>query len=152
MPRIDGVVVKQLKVHSDERGWLFEILRSDEEIFRKFGQVYLTSAYPGVVKAWHLHRRQTDFFCCVAGMMELVLCDKREGSPTEGVLEEFFAGDRNPILVVIPPGVLHGFKCISLEPALVINVPTEPFDPSDPDEERLPAHGVVDYDWAREDR
>ena len=152
MPQIDGVRVKQLKVHCDERGWLFEILRCDEEIFDKFGQVYLTSAYPGVVKAWHLHRRQTDHFCCVAGMMKLALCDKREDSPTKGAIQEFYTGERNPILVVIPPGVAHGFKCISSEPALVINVPTEPYNASDPDEVRFPAHGEIDYDWARKDR
>jgi len=151
--KIEGVRVKPLEVHCDERGWLFEILRCDEEIFQKFGQVYLTAAYPGVVKAWHMHRRQTDYFCCVAGMIKLVLCDRREGSPTKGTIEEFFAGERNPILVVIPPGVAHGFKCISGEPALVINVPTEPYNAAEPDEVRFPAHGgEIDYDWARKDR
>ena len=78
---IDGVQVKKLKVIADERGRLMEILRSDDEIFGGFGQVYMTTAYPGVVKAWHYHHEQDDCFTCVKGMMTLVLYDNREGSP-----------------------------------------------------------------------
>ena len=59
---IDGVKVKKLKVIPDERGWLMEILRCDDEIYKEFGQVYMTTAYPGVVKAWHFHKKQTDNF------------------------------------------------------------------------------------------
>src|SRR3990172_6723534 len=77
---IEGVMVKQLKVIPDERGRLMEILRCDEEMFEKFGQVYLTTGYPGVVKAWHYHKGQTDHFCVVKGMMKVVLYDSRAGS------------------------------------------------------------------------
>ena len=107
---IEGVCVKQLKPIADERGRLMEILRADDEIFQKFGQAYITTAYPGVTKAWHYHARQTDYFTAVAGMMKLVLYDARDDSSTHGEVVEFFIGVHNPMLVTIPPGVAHGFK------------------------------------------
>ena len=64
---IDGVIVKPLKVIPDERGWLMEMLRADDPFFQKFGQCYLTVVYPGVVKGWHYHKKQTDHFVCVQG-------------------------------------------------------------------------------------
>ena len=118
---IDGVTVKQLKVLCDERGRLMEMLRSDDELFKGFGQVYMTTAYPGVTKAWHYHRKQWDHFVVVAGMMKVVLYDAREDSPTKHEVNEFFMGVHNPILVQIPPLVYHGFKCISDHEAVVIN-------------------------------
>ena len=149
---IDGVVVKQLKVISDERGRLMEILRSDDPHFQKFGQVYLTTAYPGVVKAWHYHRNQQDTFAVVKGMLKLVLFDSRDGSPTKGVVNEFFLGEHNPIFVVVPKLVFHGFKGIGTEEALVINVPTEVYTYASPDEYRAPPHeNDIPYDWARKD-
>jgi len=120
-----GVAVKSLKLIPDERGRLMEILRCDEEIFTRFGQVYLTTTYPGVVKAWHYHRKQDDHITCVKGMLKLVLYDSREDSPTKGEVNEFFIGDYNPTLVKVPHMIYHGWKCISESEALVINVPTE---------------------------
>ncbi len=149
---IDGVVVKPLAVIPDERGWLMEIFRADDPMFEKFGQVYLTVAYPEVVKAWHYHKEQTDHFCCVKGMIKVVLYDDREGSPTRGVLNEFFLGDRKPALLRIPKGVLHGFKGIGVEPGYLINVPDRTYDHKNPDEYRLPPHGDgIPYDWTRKD-
>jgi dTDP-4-dehydrorhamnose 3,5-epimerase len=150
---IDGVRVKKLTVIADERGRVMEILRADDDVFRKFGQAYITTACPGVVKGWHSHKVQTDFFTCVAGMMKLVLFDPRDGSPTQGEVNEFFIGVHNPILVVIPPGIVHGFKCISETEAMVVNCPTEVYNASAPDEYRIDAHSKdVPYDWTRKDR
>lgn len=145
---IDGVKTKQLITHADERGWLFEILRSDDELFIRFGQVYLTAVYPGVVKAWHCHATQTDCFTVVSGMAKLVLADLREKSPTSGEVNEFFIGDQNRMLVQIPPGVYHGLKGIGTGPALALNCPDQPFDPDHPDEKRLPHDtDAIDYTW-----
>src|SRR3972149_1479482 len=94
---IKGVQVKQLRVICDERGKLMEMLRSDDPFFQKFGQVYLTTGYPGVVKAWHYHEKQTDYFVVVKGMAKVVLYDPRESSPTTGMVNEFFMGEDNPI-------------------------------------------------------
>jgi dTDP-4-dehydrorhamnose 3,5-epimerase len=149
---IQGVVVKELKPIPDERGRLMEILRSDDESFEKFGQVYMTTAYPGVVKAWHYHKKQTDNMACISGMMKLVLYDSRNDSSTKGEIEEIFFGDHKPLLIRIPPFVYHGFKTISEREALVINVPTEVYVYDSPEEYRVDPHGGdVPYDWSRKD-
>jgi len=145
---IEGVKTKKLKVVPDERGRLMEILRCDEEIFQKFGQVYMTTTYPGVVKGWHYHEIQTDNVAVVCGMVKLVLYDAREGSATKGEISEFFVGVHNPMLVQIPNGVYHGWKCIGPEEAVVVNCPTEPYNCKDPDEHRIPFDSpTVPYDW-----
>lgn len=150
--RIEGVKMKTMRLIPDERGWLMEILRADEtDLFTRFGQVYVSATYPGVVKAWHYHRKQVDNFACVSGMVKLVLIDTREDSPTRGVVNEFFLGSQNPTLVQVPNLVYHGWKCISQEPSLVVNVPNEPYNYSEPDEYRLEPHGKLPYDWTRKD-
>jgi len=145
---IDGVSLKPLKIIPDERGWLMEILRSDDEIFDKFGQVYLTTAYPGVVKAWHYHKKQTDNFTCIHGMMKVVLYDAREKSPTKGNLMELFIGEKNPLLVAVPPGIYHGFKAIGTDTAYFLSIPNFPYDYKNPDEYRIPPDSPdIPYDW-----
>ncbi len=149
---IEGSWIKQLKLMCDERGRLMEVFRCDEEGFVKFGQVYMTTAYPGVVKAWHYHKLQADHFACLKGMMKLVLYDSRKTSKTRGKVQEIFLGEYQPLLVKIPKGVYHGFKCVSTEEALVINIPDEAYNRHQPDEYRLPAHTKkIPYDWARKD-
>ncbi|NQU44485.1 dTDP-4-dehydrorhamnose 3,5-epimerase family protein [bacterium] len=149
---IDGVQIKRLKVIPDERGFLMEMLRCDDPFFQKFGQVYATTAYPGVVKGWHYHKKQTDHFVIVKGMMKVALYDDREDSPTRGTVNEFFMGEQNPILLVIPPGVLHGMKGIGSEPAFLVNCCSEPYNYKEPDEYRVDPHdGTVPYDWSRKD-
>lgn len=148
MNLIDGVQTKPLRIIPDERGYLMEMLRCDDEMFAKFGQVYLTVAYPGVVKGWHFHKQQTDIFIPVKGMLKLVLYDAREQSPTFSQINEFFIGERNPMLVTIPPGVVHGFKAIGTEAAYLINVPTEPYNYQAPDEFRIPPNDPsIPYNW-----
>ncbi|OGL46177.1 MAG: dTDP-4-dehydrorhamnose 3,5-epimerase [Candidatus Schekmanbacteria bacterium RBG_16_38_11] len=145
---IAGVKIKKLKVIPDERGRLMEILRCDDECFIKFGQIYLTTAYPNVVKAWHYHKVQVDNFAVVKGMMKVVLYDSRENSPTYKEINEFFIGDYNPLLLQIPNKVIHGFKCISEHEALVINCPTEKYEYNSPDEFRIdPFKNDIPYDW-----
>jgi dTDP-4-dehydrorhamnose 3,5-epimerase len=145
---IEGVKTKKLRVIPDERGRLLEILRRDEEIFEKFGQVYVTTTYPGVVKGWHYHKVQTDNVAVVHGMLKLVLYDAREESPTKGEVNEFFLGIHNPMLIQVPKGVYHGWKCISQEEAIVVNSPSEPYNYEKPDEYRVSFDSpTVPYDW-----
>ncbi|MCX5749151.1 MAG: dTDP-4-dehydrorhamnose 3,5-epimerase family protein [Candidatus Saganbacteria bacterium] len=149
---IEGVETKKLKVIPDERGRLMEMLRSDEPIFQKFGQVYMTTAYPGVVKGWHYHKKQSDNMVVVSGTMKIVLFDSRSDSKTKGEVNEFFLGDHNPCLLRIPPYVYHGFKCVSEKEAMVINIPTEMYDHKDPDEFRVDPHkNDIPYKWDRKD-
>ncbi len=149
---IEGVKVKKLKVLADERGFVMEMLRDDDEFFQKFGQVYLSVVYPGVVKGWHYHKKQTDHFVIVKGMAKVALFDRREGSPTCGQVNEFFMGERNPMLLVIPPGVYHGMKGIGAEPAYLVNIPTEHYVYESPDEFRAPPDDpAISYSWERKD-
>jgi dTDP-4-dehydrorhamnose 3,5-epimerase len=149
---INGVRVKKLKVIADERGRLMEMLRADDEMFVKFGQVYLTSAYPGVVKGWHYHKRQVDHFVVVRGMMKIVLYDARKDSPTFGEVNEFFLGEHNQMILQIPSLVYHGFKCIGEQEAIVVNCTTETYDYDNPDEYRIdPYDNDIPYDWSRKD-
>ncbi|HEY3277818.1 MAG TPA: dTDP-4-dehydrorhamnose 3,5-epimerase family protein [Syntrophorhabdaceae bacterium] len=149
---IEGVMAKQLKFIPDERGRLMEIMRCDDDFFVKFGQVYLTTTYPEVVKAWHYHKKQDDFITCVKGSLKLVLFDDREGSSTRGEVNQFFIGDYNPMVVKVPKMVYHGWKCVSEEEALVVNVPTEPYDRKEPDEYRVDPHvNEIPYKWERKD-
>lgn len=145
---IHGVKTKELRVIPDERGRLMEILRIDEPIFEKFGQVYMTTNYPGVVKAWHYHHNQCDNVTCVKGMIKLVLHDSREGSPTKGETNEFFLGEYKPLLVHIPKLIYHGWKCISETESMVVNLVTEPYNYKDPDEHRKDWDDPeIGYDW-----
>ncbi|MGB3861616.1 MAG: dTDP-4-dehydrorhamnose 3,5-epimerase family protein [Candidatus Aminicenantaceae bacterium] len=149
---IDEVKIKQLRVIPDQRGRLMEILRADDNLFVKFGQVYMTTTYPGIVKAWHLHKKQTDNVVCVQGMIKLAVYDPREDSPTYKEVNEFYLGIHNPLLVQLPRGVYHGWMCVSSEEAIVVNVPTEVYDREDPDEFRLDPHqNDIPYDWRRRD-
>jgi dTDP-4-dehydrorhamnose 3,5-epimerase len=149
---IQGVIEKPLRVIPDERGRLMEIMRCDEEHFSKFGQVYMTTIYPGVVKGWHYHNDQDDNIAVVKGMIKLVLYDQRESSSTNGNIQEFFLGEHKPLLVHIPRGVVHGFKGIGTEEAIIINLITEPYKYSQPDEQRIDPHdGGIPYSWTRKD-
>ena len=149
---IHGVRIKPLKVIPDERGRVMEILRADDDLFLKFGQVYITTTYPQVVKAWHYHKIQTDHIAAVQGMIKLVLYDPREKSPTRGEINQFFIGVHHPMLVQVPNMIYHGWKCVSEEEAIIINIPTEVYAYNAQDEYRLPPHGKdIPYDWARKD-
>jgi dTDP-4-dehydrorhamnose 3,5-epimerase len=149
---IDGVKIKKLGVIPDQRGRLMEILRRDDDLFQKFGQVYMTTTYTGVVKAWHKHEKQADNIACVAGMIKMALYDGRPGSPTHKEVNEFYLGVHNPVLVQVPAGIYHGWMGVSLEEAVIINIPTEPYDREQPDEQRLDPHdNDIPYVWKRRD-
>lgn len=129
---IKGVFLKELTVHGDERGALFEILRSDWSIFKKFGQTYITVCKHGWVKGWHYHKIQTDNFCVVKGKAKIVLIDS-----TKKEFMEFVLSDKKPALLCIPPKVIHGFECISKGECWIMNVPTEIYRYDKPDEHRI---------------
>lgn len=147
---IEGVKIKKLKVIPDDRGKLMEILRCDDEIFEKFGQVYITTAYPGIVKAWHYHKKQDDHFVCILGKIRLALYDAREDSETKGQIEEYILSLEDPFLVKIPKMVYHGFKCIADSESMVLNVPTMLYNRQEPDEFRVdPYNNDIPYDWRK---
>jgi dTDP-4-dehydrorhamnose 3,5-epimerase len=143
---IDGVVVKPLRRIPDERGFIMHMLRSDDPDFEKFGEIYFSTIFPGVVKAWHLHKEMILNYSVVSGMVKLVLYDDRDGSPTKGELQELFIGRENYQLVKIPPFVWNGFKGIGTEMAILANCASLAHDPEEivrmaPDDPQFP------YNW-----
>ena len=148
MDLIEGVIIKNLKPILDERGYLQECFRSDWPMFKKFGQAYITIAFPNVVKAWHSHKIQTDNMICINGNAKLVLSDNRKDSSTYRMINELFFGEKNPLLISIPPNIWHGFKAIGSKKIIVLNVPTELYNYDEPDEYRLPYDtDEIPYDW-----
>jgi dTDP-4-dehydrorhamnose 3,5-epimerase len=149
---IEGVMARRAKVMPDERGRLGEIMRCDDPWFEKFGQVYFTTTYPGVVKAWHYHSKQTDHFYVMRGMVKVGLYDSRRDSPTHGTVNEVYLGQHCPGLLRIPPGVLHGWMCVGDVEAYVVNVVSEAYNYAEPDEFRTHPHdNEIPYDWTRRD-
>lgn len=145
---IDGVRLRTLVPHRDGRGSLTELLRSDWPEFAGFGQAILTVNEPGVVRGWHWHLRQTDAIVVISGRVLLPLYDGRPWSPTFGTVEAHSADGPRPFVLFVPPGVYHGYKTLSDQPALILNFPDRVYDPADPDEQRIPFDDpAVPFDW-----
>jgi len=143
---IEGVFIKPLSQIVDERGKIMHMLRVDEAHFEKFGEIYFSVVYPGIVKGWHLHKEMVLNYAVISGLIKLVLYDPRESSLTKGEIQELFIGEDNYVLVKIPPGIWNGFKGISMEPAVVANCATLPHSPDEI--ERLdPFSNDIPYDW-----
>lgn len=144
---IDGVRIKELNQFTDSRGLFCEVFRNSDEVFDGvFGQLSYSVSFAGVAKAWHLHKRQTDWMCALLGDVKLVLYDLRDASPTKGKLMEIFMGAALGLKVVrVPPGVAHGYRVIN-GPMHMIYVMDREYDPSD--ELRI-AHDdpTIGYDW-----
>lgn len=143
---IDGVVITSLRRIPDERGQIFHMLRCDAPHFDRFGEIYFSQVYPGIVKGWHIHSEMTLNYAVLVGSIKMALYDEREGSPTHGEVMELFLGESNYSLLTVPPGVWNGFKGIGVEPALVANCATHPHDPEEIS--RLdPFTNHIPYDW-----
>ena len=147
MSDIDGLVITPLRRIPDERGAVFHMLREDSPGFERFGEIYFSTVYPGVVKGWHLHREMTLNYAVPVGMVKLVCFDDREGSPTRGNVAELHVGELNYSLVTIPPLVWNGFKGEGTSTALVANCSTIPHR-ADEIERMDPFTDRVPYDWS----
>ena len=144
---IEGVIVKDLVTHTDERGFFREIIRVTDDFFSEgFGQWSHSLMYQGVAKAWHIHKYQIDWWYVGSGVLKVALHDKRKESPTFGETMTLFMGDNQAAKVLrIPPGVAHGCKCIS-GPAHLFYVTSNVYDPAD--EGRIDNDDAeIGYDW-----
>ena len=147
MGEIHDVQVTPLRRIPDERGAVFHMLREDSPVFERFGEIYFSTVYPGVVKGWHVHKRMTLNYAVPVGMIKLVCYDDRDDSPTRGEVQELHVGELNYSLVTVPPLVWNGFKGEGVGPALVANCATIPHDPDEI--ERLdPFENDIPYDWS----
>ena len=148
---IDGVIIHPLSQIPDERGRVMHMLKATDPHFERFGEIYFSTVYPGVIKGWHRHVRMTLNYAVVAGMIKLVLYDDRPSSTTRSQVQEIFLGESRYCLVRIPPMIWNGFKGIGGEMAIVANCATIPHDPEEI--ERLdPMSTRIPYDWALKHR
>lgn len=148
---ISGVLVVPLRQIPDERGKIMHMLRCDAPHFERFGEIYFSVSYPGVIKGWHRHKTMVLNYAVVSGMIKLVLYDDRADSSARGEVMELFVGEDNYCLVKIPPGVINGYKTIGVKPSILANCATEPHDPAEM--ERFDPFGpTVPYDWALKHR
>lgn len=146
---IDGVILKQLVTHADERGFFRELIRVTDDFFSAgFGQLSHSLVYPGIIKAWHAHKVQSQWTYVATGLLQVALHDNRPDSPTFRETMEFLAGDNQPASVYsLPSGVLHGYRCAH-GPAHVFYVTSGVYDLSD--EVRLPYNDqAIGYDWQK---
>jgi dTDP-4-dehydrorhamnose 3,5-epimerase len=150
---IDGVLVKKIQVYHDDRGSLMEVLKEGDLLYKHIKQTTFTTAYPGVIKAFHWHKHQYDLWFFTRGSAQVVLYDLREESPTRGETNVFYMGEKNPILLSIPPGVAHGYRVLGEEPASLFYHTTEAYDPEHPDEERVAYNDPqIGFDWTTKPR
>jgi dTDP-4-dehydrorhamnose 3,5-epimerase len=150
---IEGVKTKALTTHCDDRGYFREIVRDDDNMLARLGQMSASRTYPGVIKAFHWHRKQDDLWYVGSGNVRVVLHDLRADSPTRGETLVLYAGDDNPLAILIPPGVAHGYQVLGNTPALLVYATSEPYDPAEPDEERLPFDDpTIGFDWSIRNR
>ncbi|MGH7610775.1 MAG: dTDP-4-dehydrorhamnose 3,5-epimerase family protein [Candidatus Dormibacteria bacterium] len=159
---IEGVMVKSFTVHSDARGYFLEQLkrgdRDDEgRPFlpeQPFAQMSRSLAYarggnpPELIKAFHWHQRQWDYWDVVRGNARVVLVDLREGSASAGRVQVVLAGENAPKMIAIPPLVAHGYQVLDLQDVLLCYYVSEPYDPEQPDEGRIPWDDPrIGFDW-----
>jgi dTDP-4-dehydrorhamnose 3,5-epimerase len=146
---IDGVLIKKLVRHPDERGYFEEIIRKTDTCFTEgFGQLSHSFMAKGVVKAWHVHATQVDWWFCTTGKIKAVLYDTRSSSRTHKELNEFVLGDEpDNIVLKIPPGVAHGMKVLE-GPCHFVYATSAVYDPKE--EGRISYNdSVIGYDWVQ---
>jgi dTDP-4-dehydrorhamnose 3,5-epimerase len=146
---IEGVKVKKLVKHCDDRGFFTELVRDDENLLSRFGQASMSMSYPGVIKAFHYHEKQDDVWFFPSGNAQVVLYDLRDASPTKDQTDVYYMGEDNPIVVLIPKGVAHGYRVLGDKSATIIYFTTESYDPKQPDEQRIPWDDpAIGFNWS----
>lgn len=141
---IENVKQVPLVPHVDDRGYLIEIIRAVDEHFTKFGQVYIVGNFAkGVIRAFHKHKILWDWFFISHGAAKFVLKDDRPDSPTYGEMNTFVISSRNPSLLVVPPGVYHGWMSLEDDTQL-ISIASEVYNRENPDEVRIPPDSFGD--------
>jgi dTDP-4-dehydrorhamnose 3,5-epimerase len=147
---IDGVMIKELVRHPDERGFFEEMIRKTDDFFKEgFAQVSHSFMHEAVVKAWHIHKTQIDWWYVASGVVKAALYDLRPDSPTHKELNEFILNepDKSNRIVKIPPGVAHGLKVVS-GPADLVYVTSGIY--SKDEEGRIPYDDPgIGYDWVQ---
>lgn len=148
--KIGGVLYKPLIFNCDDRGYNAELLK-EGELFIPVKQTTWTKTHPGIIKAFHWHKHQTDLWVGFSGRARAVLYDLREDSPTFEQFETFYLGEPNPILLLIPPWVAHGYQVLGNTDFEMFYHTDKIYDPKNLDEERID-HDKLGYDWKIKNR
>ena len=151
---IEGVKIKKMVIHTDDRGNFIEVLRNDEGLLKQFGQAAISVTLPSVIKAFHWHNRQDDLWYCLSGNAQVVLYDRRKDSKTFGKTQVIYLGDNaEKKLILIPKGVAHGYKVLGSTPLTMLYFLTESYNPKNPDEERIPFNDKeIGFDWTTKNK
>ncbi len=146
---IEGVSVREVLHVPRDHGIITEVFRPEwDPTGLPVVHIYQSRLYPGALGAWSCHAQNTDRLFVNQGNIKVVLYDGREDSKTSGMVNELHAGDARPCLLVLPPGVWHGLQNLGSQEALVLNMPTNPYDYEDPDHYRLPYDTTeIPYSW-----
>src|SRR5690348_15754079 len=150
---IDGVRYRLARPVSHQHGHLTEAFRMDWGLTDvPVVQVNVTVTFPGRIRAWGIHRFTVDRLFAATGSLCIVCYDGRRCSPTFGCVNEFMLGERNQGLVVIPPGVFHGWKNIGEDEATIVSMPSELYNHDGPDRWELiwdspAARTIIPYQW-----
>ena len=145
---IKDIVITPLKIISDERGKVMHMIRNDDKMFKKFGEIYFSTILKDAIKAWHLHKENTLNYVCVKGKVKLVLFDDRNDSSSQGEYQEIILSPKNYSLVTIPPFIWNGFKSLDNEESIIANCLTGPHN----EKEMIrkdPYDKNFNYDWKR---
>jgi dTDP-4-dehydrorhamnose 3,5-epimerase len=147
---IADVELQQFAVWPDDRGYFLEVARIGQGCVSAFPpestQVSAALNYPGIIKAFHFHKQQTDFWVPVAGLLQVALVDLRRESPTFGAKNTLYVGALRPWSMRIPPGVAHGYKVIGNQPSVLVYITDRTYNPKD--EGRIPYNDTaIAYDW-----
>ncbi len=146
---IDGVVVKELVTHTDERGYFREIIGVTDDFFAEgFGQWSHSLMFEGVSKAWHIHKLQIDWWYVASGVLRVALHDTRPASPTYRETMEVVMGDHQAGKVLrVPTGVAHGCK-VTHSPVHLFYITSKVYNPAD--EGRIAFDDpTIGYDWLK---
>jgi len=143
---IFGIKINKKKQFIDERGKIMRMLRTDDEEFLKFGEIYFSYTYPGAIKAWHRHKVMTLNYAAVFGKIKLVLFDDRKSSPTFNQIQEIYLSDEDYFTVTIPPMIWNGFKAIENQPAIIANC-SDQVHGEDEIERKDYDDSSISYDW-----
>ncbi len=151
---IKDVVIKDVIRHSDDRGFFSEIVKEGEQSFKgPIRQTSTTTTYPGIIKAFHYHKKQWDIWHVIKGSARVVLYDTRKDSPTYKVTNVFYVGENNPMVIAIPPLVLHGYQVLGNENLTLLYHTTQAYNSDKPDEYRIAFDDpAIGFDWSIKNR
>jgi dTDP-4-dehydrorhamnose 3,5-epimerase len=150
---ISGVKIIANPCFADNRGFLIEAVKKSQLPDFEFRQMNFTVSHPGVIKAFHWHKKQIDLWFCVGGNLEAVLFDRRDDSPTAGEIQTEILGEHRKVALFIPVGVAHGYRVLGEKSASLVYLVNQEYNPQDPDEQRIPFDDEkIGFDWTTKPR